>query len=225
MPFFCKEWHPWHGAEEMDLSWGWHLLSSLVGLHIREPHRASWALCGSWGLAADRLESPAQQYVTVPELWETRTAFWHGWICALAPALTFFRKRVEIKCNINSPARCRTSRGRTARPGGTQEKGPASNPRATSGSQLPGQTGHHSRASAAKYFYSSRFCIYISAEKWHPDVQGRKLLLIKMRLLDWFVFFLLSSSLVCRAGWINDQFTLMNMPVLFCLLPLQENSC
>lgn len=131
-----------------------------------------------------------------------------------------FRKWVEMKFNINSPANCRTSRGRTAKPGGKQEKGPASNPRATPGLQLPGQTGHHSRASAAKYFSSNRFCMYRSAEKWHPDDQGRKLLPIKMWLLDWFVFFY--SPLVCRTGWINDQFILVNLLFLFCLLPLQD---
>lgn len=125
-----------------------------------------------------------------------------------------------MKFNINSPASCRTSRGRTAKPGGTQEKGPASNSRATPGLQLPGQTRHHSRASAAKYFYSNWFCVYRSAEKWHPDDQGRKLLPIKMWLLDWFVFF--HSPLVCRAGWTNDQFILVNVPFLFCLLPLQD---
>lgn len=100
-----------------------------------------------------------------------------------------FRKWVKIKLNINSPASCRTTRGRMAKPGGTQEKGPASKPRATPGLQLPGQTRHHSRASAAKYFYSNRFCMYRSTEKWHPDAEGRKLLPIKMWLLDWFVVF------------------------------------
>lgn len=44
-------------------------------------------------------------------------------------------------------------------------------------------------------------------------------LVVKMWLLDRFMFF--HSCQVCRARWINDQFTLVNVPVILCLLPLQ----
>lgn len=108
---------------------------------------------GAWQLTSS--------HVTPPEVWETRTALWHGF----GSCSHIFRKWVKIKFNINSPASCTTSRGRTAKPGGTKEKGPASNPRATWGLQLPGQTRHHSRVSAAKYFYSNRFYMYRSTEK------------------------------------------------------------
>lgn len=40
-----------------------------------------------------------------------------------------------------------------------------------------------------------------------------------MWLLDQFMFF--HSSQACRARWINDQFVLVNVPVVLCLLPLQ----
>lgn len=84
----------------MSWCWGDGVPTELSGWFAHQ--RPSESILSSlWGTGP-------QQHVALPELWETRAALWHGWICALAPAHTFLGK-VEITLNINSPANCKTN--------------------------------------------------------------------------------------------------------------------